>query len=35
MVFDKVKESLLANKFEVSVFETKEEAVRYLDSKID
>ena len=35
MIFDKVKASLEANKFEVSVFETKEDAVAYLDSKID
>ena len=35
MVFDRVKASLEANRFEVSVFETKEEAVAYLDSKID
>ena len=35
MIFDKVKASLEANKFEVSVFETKEDAVAFLDSKID
>ena len=35
MVFDKVRESLLANRFEVSCFETKEEAVEYLNEKID
>ena len=35
MTFDKVKANLEANKFEVSVFETKEDAVAYLDSKID
>lgn len=35
MVFDRVKESLIANRFEVSCFESKEEAVTYLDSKID
>ena len=35
MIFDKVKANLEANKFEVSVFEKKEDAVAYLDSKID
>lgn len=35
MVFDKVKNQLEKNGFEVSTFETKEEAAQYLNEKID
>ncbi len=35
MAFDKVKTQLEKNGFEVSVFETKEEASKYLNEKID